>query len=257
MSADERQLIEGVRQEWEQLEDETGTAFDAFKVFRDLGVARTISEAYRLKTGRKQAKRASGQWLAWAKRFRWIPRAAAFDRHVAAIEAREEEKAFGERRRLWVNRRTEIQDSAWSLAAELEKKAREILSLPVKETVETKTFSEDGKAVSVTVIHKPLAGTFSEGIRAAEMSDKLKRLAASMATERIVVKSPAAEVAETLEDARAAFREARAVYGETESVETTARNIALAYALDVQQILEGYDEAAPLASAFESKFDSQ
>jgi hypothetical protein len=250
MSADERQLIEGVRQEWEQLEDETGTAFDAFKVFRDLGVARTISEAYRLKTGRKQAKRASGQWLAWAKRFRWIPRAAAFDRHVAAIEAREEEKAFGERRRLWVNRRTDIQDSAWSLAAELEKKAREILSLPVKETVETKTFSEDGKTVTVTITHKPLAGTFSEGIRAAEMSDKLKRLAASMATERIIVKSPAAELAETLEDARAAFREARSLYAETESVETTARNIATAYALDAAQILEGYDEAAPLASAF-------
>jgi hypothetical protein len=245
---EEKRQIEGVRQVWEQRPDETGTAFEAFKQFLDLGVARTISEAYRLKTGRKQAKRASGQWLEWAKRFEWFNRAAEFDRWVAAIEAREEESAFAERRRQWVQRRGELQDSAWSLAELLEKKAREILDLPTVQKLETKTVEEGGKKIITTTIINPVRASYSEAIRAAEIADKLKRLAVGMATERIVTKSATAEARETLEDARAAFREARSLYGETESVEETARNVAAAYALDAQTLLEGYDEGQPLAS---------
>lgn len=245
---EERRQIEGVRQPWEQREDESGAAFEAFKTFLDAGVARTVSGAYRQKTGKAAAKMASGQWLQWAKRFEWYTRAAEFDRYVAAIEAREEETAFAERRRQWIQRRGDLQDSAWSLAEELEKKAREILALPVVQKLETTTVEEDGKKIITTIINNPVRASYSEAIRAAEIADKLKRLAVGMATERIVTKSAAAEARETLEDARAAFREARSLYAETETVEETARNIAAAYALDVQALLEGYDEGQPLAS---------
>lgn len=248
----ERAEIQGVRHVWEQREDESGKAFEAFRAFRDLGVTRTISEAYRQKTGRQSAKMASGQWTLWAKRYDWHARAEAFDRYVEAIEAREEEKEFAKRRRLWIGRRSEIQDAAWRVAELLTKKAEEIISLPLHEVVETETRSEDedGKKVTVTVTKttRPLRVTLSEGIRAAEIADKLKRLAANMATERVIVRSAAAEQAETIEDARRAFREAREMFGETEAVEETARNIAAAYALDVQQILEGYDEGQKLAT---------
>lgn len=249
-SADEeRRQIEGVRQPWEKRDEESGQAFEAFKAFLDLGVARTVSAAYRQKTGKASAKMASGQWLQWAKRFEWFQRAQEFDRYVAAIEAREEESAFAERRRQWVQRRGDLQDSAWSLAEELEKKAREILALPVVQKLETTTVEEGGKKVIHTTIINPVRASLSEATRAVETADKLKRLAVGMATERIVTKSAAAEMAETLSDARAAFREARELYGETEPVEVTARNIAQAYALDVSQVLEGYDPASELASS--------
>jgi hypothetical protein len=246
---EERRQLEGIRQPWEQREGESAIAFDAFKTFRDLGLTRTVGVAYRAKSGRKTAKKAPGQWFEWAKRFDWYSRAAEFDRYVAAIEAREEEAAFASRRREWIQRRGELQDSAWSLAESLIEKAREILALPVTQQLKTTTESEDGKTVTKTVIINPVRASFSEAIRAVETADKLKRLAVGMATERIVTKSAAAELAETLEDARAAFRDARDLYGETEPVEVTARNIAAAYALDVNQVLEGYDEAAPLASS--------
>lgn len=244
----ERAEVLGVRHTWEQREDESGQAFEAFKVFRDSGVTRTVSAAYRQKTGRAAAKMASGTWLAWAKRFDWYARAAEFDRYVEAIERREEESAFASRRRLWVSRRSEIQDAAWNVAELLKKKAEEILALPLQETVETETRSEDGKTLTLTKTTRPLRVSLSEAIRAAEISDKLKRLAANMATERVVFKSAAAEQAETLEEARRAFREAREIFAESEAVEVTARNIAAAFALDVQQILEGYDEGQKLAT---------
>lgn len=245
---EERQKVEGVRQPWEQREDESGAAFEAFKTFLDLGIARTVSAAYRQKTGKASAKMASGQWIKWAKRYEWFARAQEFDRYVATIEAREEESAFAASRRLWVSRRSDVQNSAWTLAEALEKKAREILDLPTVQRIETRTEDEGGKKVTVTVINNPVRASYSEAIRAAEVADKLRRLAVGMATERVVTKSPAAELAETLADARHAFREARELYGETEAVEVTARNIAAAYALEVNQLLEGYDEGQPLAS---------
>lgn len=249
MTADEeRRQVEGTRQPWEQRADESGTAFDAFKTFRDLGLTRTVSEAYRVKTGRKKAKKAAGTWFEWAKRFEWYARAAEFDRYVATIEAREEEAAFAESRRLWIARRGEIQNSAWTLADKLEAKALEILALPTVQKIETRTEDEGGKKVTVTIINNPVRASYSEAVRAAEVADKLRRLAVGMATERVVTKSASAELAETLSDARAAFREARELYGDGEPVEVTARNIAAAYALDVSQILEGYDEGQPLAS---------
>lgn len=245
MAASEKDLLTGVRQEWEKLPEESGIAFDAFKFFLDLGITRTVAEAYRGKTGRKKVKKAPGAWYEWATKFKWYPRAEAFDRYVAAIEAREEERAYAERRRLWIQRRGEVQDSAWTLAAALEEKAREILALPAVQKTETHTEEKDGKTVTVTVTHNPVRATYSDAIRAAETADRLKRLAVGMATERVVSKSASAELAETLEDARRAFREARELFRDSESVEETARNIAAAYALDAAQVLEGYNEAAP------------
>lgn len=246
----ERAELSGVRHTWEQRADESGQAFEAFKVFRDAGVTRTVSAAYRQKTGRAAAKMASGTWLAWAKKYEWYARAADFDRYVEAIERREEEREFAARRRLWVTRRGEIQDEAWRVAEALTSKGKEILALPLTETVETVTTAdEESKTVTTkTVTTKPLRVSLAEATAAFKLADTLKRLAANMATERIVVRSAAAEQAETIEDARRAFREAREMFGESESIEETARNIAAAYALDAAQILEGYDEGQKLAT---------
>lgn len=243
-----------VRQAWEQRPDESGIAFEAFKTYRDLGLERTLSEAYRRKTGRRKAKQASGQWNDYYRRFDWPARAEAFDRYVAAIEAREEDKAFAEQRRKWIDRRGEIQDFAWNLAGALRKRAEEILALPVTRLVETEEVEEverETGRVLVTKIVKvtePLKVTLADATRAAEMSDKLARLAANMATERIIVRSAAAETAQTIEDARLAFREARDLFRDSEPLQVTAANIAAAYGLEAALLLEGYDDAAPLAS---------
>jgi hypothetical protein len=246
---EERRQLEGVRQPWEQRDDESGLAFDAFKTFLDLGLTRTVSAAYQAKTGNKKGKKAAGTWFEWAKRFEWYSRAAEFDRYVAAIEAREEEQAFAERRRTWLERRADVQDEAWELRSLLISRAKEILALPVVQVIETRSEDDDGKKVTITRIINPVRASYSEATRAIEAADKLGRLAVGMATERIISKSAAAELAETLADARAAFRDARDLYADAETVEETARNVAAAYALEPAQLLEGYDEASPLASS--------
>jgi hypothetical protein len=123
-------------------------------------------------------------------------------------------------------------------------------SKPAKKREHSPTAAASG--LSAAVRRNPVRATYSDAIRAAETADKLKRLAVGMATERVVTKSASAELAETLEDARRAFREARELFRDSESVEETARNIAAAYALDAAQIIEGYNEAAPPLAATEA-----
>lgn len=239
---------EAARHEWEQLPDEPNAAFEPFKFYRDMGPTRSVSEAYRQKTGRKTAKMASGQWLAYYKKYRWTERAAEFDRYVAAIEAREDEKAFAERRRLWLGRRAVIQDDAWQLRAELLARARAILKLPLVRRVEKRVEADEGKTVNVTIIHEPLRVTQADAFRAVELGDKLGRLAADMATERIVTKSPAQEEAEAFADARAALRESAELFPD-EPLSQRARNVSAAYGIPVERLLEGYDESAPLVTS--------
>ena len=62
---------------------ETSRAFEAFCAFRDAGPTRAITAVYRQRTGKDQAKQASGEWNNWAERFHWRERAEVYDAHVA------------------------------------------------------------------------------------------------------------------------------------------------------------------------------
>ena len=69
--------------EWEQLQGESNEAYARFLVYRNLGIGRTLVQAYELATGKVQkgSKRvhASGQWQREAKDFNWQSRATAWD----------------------------------------------------------------------------------------------------------------------------------------------------------------------------------
>jgi hypothetical protein len=65
---------------YEHQPGETAKAFAAFVVFRDLGPERSVLKAYRQKTGKKQAKQATGVWNGWATTHNWHSRAAAWER---------------------------------------------------------------------------------------------------------------------------------------------------------------------------------
>lgn len=80
-------------QPWEQRPDESGRAYAAFVVYRDMGAKRNVPDAYRQGTGRPQAKQASGVWNGWAKKYRWAERARAYDEHQAALRQKGIEQA--------------------------------------------------------------------------------------------------------------------------------------------------------------------
>lgn len=69
--------------EWERQEGETEPAFEAFRTFRDMGLARSIKGTYEA-LGKSKALITD-----WASRWRWHERARAYDNYVdrRAIEA--------------------------------------------------------------------------------------------------------------------------------------------------------------------------
>lgn len=73
---------------WDRREDESMKAFSAFVCYRDLGVRRTMEEAYyRYLQNPKKAKKVQGTapfFKNWAIQFCWKDRAAAFDEHELA-----------------------------------------------------------------------------------------------------------------------------------------------------------------------------
>ena len=87
---------------WERQQGESGKAFDAFECYRMLGPDRSPQAAWekhytrpgtllaRQRKGKEQAGQFPGYWGAWATKWQWRERAAAWDEEVAAL-ARDQE----------------------------------------------------------------------------------------------------------------------------------------------------------------------
>ena len=69
-------------QAWERQPGESGPAFAAFVVYRDLGPYRSLDKAY--KTQKPDADKFSGQWSLWSAEHKWLERALAYDSYCDA-----------------------------------------------------------------------------------------------------------------------------------------------------------------------------
>lgn len=72
------------RQPWDRRPDETDSQFLAFKCYRDLGLARTVRDAWDKYSDEKGLKsdKPTGAFEQWRKQNDWTERCRAFDRHV-------------------------------------------------------------------------------------------------------------------------------------------------------------------------------
>ncbi len=99
---------------WDKRDNESGVAYAAFLIYRDLGATRTLNGAYHFSLrvqgqpgpdrGQPESQegadgsrtgpppRVSGRWREWAEKFSWKERAEAYDRHFAAIRLQEAER---------------------------------------------------------------------------------------------------------------------------------------------------------------------
>jgi hypothetical protein len=88
---------------WERLAGESGLAYAAFCVFRDLGFERNIRKAVEsaeADTGKREKR--YGVWRNWCSVYRWRERAAAYDNYTEKLKQAEVRKTIeeqGERRR--------------------------------------------------------------------------------------------------------------------------------------------------------------
>ncbi len=88
---------------WERLAGETGAAFSAFCVYRDLGADRNIRKAVE-SAEKDEAVRAKRYkvWRNWSTAYRWRERAADYDKYLERLkqsELRKTIEAQGEKQR--------------------------------------------------------------------------------------------------------------------------------------------------------------
>jgi hypothetical protein len=82
---------------WEQLTNESGRAYEAFKVYMHLPPAeRTVTAAWRRWTENPEAVRPSPFFEGWAREHAWPERARTHDHHLELIRRRGMEKAIEE-----------------------------------------------------------------------------------------------------------------------------------------------------------------
>ncbi len=118
------EALEHDEEVWSALPNEPAPGFCAFTKFRDLGEGRTLEEAYRLCSARRQqadhATAARPNWdyvsfcilaLEWA----WEERAASFDRHQARATRLQESAVRQERARQQRQRTIDMEDRIYEL----------------------------------------------------------------------------------------------------------------------------------------------
>lgn len=145
---------------WLQQEDESAQAYEAFKLYLDLGPARSFNAAYRQSRGlQKGVKRATpGRWLRWSSRYRWVLRARAFDLANADLADDARQAALAKKAAEWERRRAAQREKDYALGAALQARARKLLNADL-----------DARAGDVA--------------RMAEVGSKLARLATGMETD--------------------------------------------------------------------------
>ena len=88
---------ESKEQLWDRLSNESGRAYEAFKVYMYLPPAnRTVAGAWREWTGNPEAARPSPFFKEWSRDFAWSERARAHDHHLEVIRERGMERAVEE-----------------------------------------------------------------------------------------------------------------------------------------------------------------
>ena len=158
------------RPSWDRKPFESAKAFAAFCAFRDLGSDRSVVGAYREIKGRPAAAQPSGQWKAWASDHQWEERAAAYDAHMAQVEARAREQEIAKRATEIERRRKQAQDESWALYEELKGKVQQMLKLPIVTVTDV-----DGKKVI-----NPAKWDYSSLTRAIEAMISLMKLGAGL-----------------------------------------------------------------------------
>ena len=81
---------------YEPIPGETHKAFMAFCLYRDMGGGRSLDAAYRLHSGRESGRH-SRHWAEWSRRFHWVKRAQAYDRHIMRQRRKATEEARARR----------------------------------------------------------------------------------------------------------------------------------------------------------------
>lgn len=156
---------------WRQRKNESAKAYEAAKLYFELGAERGIEEvARRLHKSRTIIAR-------WSSRHAWVERARDYDAHIAVIQQIAIDKVRETEARKWAERESQIKEDGWELFLACKKKAQEMLLFPVSR----KQIAQDGKQ---TVI-EPAEWNFNTARLMADTAVKIGRLTVDLSTENL------------------------------------------------------------------------
>lgn len=121
---------------WLKLKKETSKAYAAFRAFRDMGVTRTVTVAYRIHIGDPDGvKKVPVWWWEWKRIHRWEERIAAYEAMLAEKQVMEELKERREDRQLRKKAAKAMIHAGAAFAEKYLKLARSTPDLKVAEVV--------------------------------------------------------------------------------------------------------------------------
>lgn len=144
-------MKKGTDKPWEQQPGESGPAFEAFSIYRDLGPGRTVSAVV------EKLRKSDSLLRRWKVKWEWQRRSAAYDASIAEQARR---KAIKDHR--------DMENRHIGLAMQLQKKALEALNLLEPEEMSAKDIKE---FVKLATELERLTRTFEEQ-RTAEAQDE-------------------------------------------------------------------------------------
>jgi len=146
--------------EFEQGPDESAKAYAALSVYLGLGVERSL-EAVGKKIGKSTTLMER-----WSKKYRWVERAAGYDRNLVTVQAEAQTALLREKAVQWGKRQQDLREEEWTIHEECIRAGREALA----------RFYDRGRGA-----------TLGDVARILELASKLGRLASGLATDKTEV----------------------------------------------------------------------
>jgi hypothetical protein len=164
-------MVAAKRQPWEQLDGEGDKAFEAFTVYRDSGIPRSLPEV-----SRRSAKSVP-LIKRWSAKYRWAERARAWDAHRAAARDRTTVRVAESDAEKLARERHERDVQNLVVASQLKLRALQMLDWAMEEQVEeTRTVSADGHTTVIQRVIQPARWRLRDAAVMAKVAKELEDL---------------------------------------------------------------------------------
>jgi hypothetical protein len=90
---------------WERQRGEPPEAYEAFRVYLEMGPSRTSRQAFRQAFSKPDALQPDGKWNGWAAKWKWSDRARAWDNRAVAVGQEQVERAIKSKVVDWIKQR--------------------------------------------------------------------------------------------------------------------------------------------------------
>jgi hypothetical protein len=151
----------------EKQSGESPQAWEAFKIYRDLGQGRSIDRAYQIYLGHHgSTKRASGRFKGWSVKHDWVDRAQAWDDYLELVRRKAVEDYERSTGTNSARKSLRVQEELLEVKGQLVKKLRQMAEWPLERVV-----TESDDEGNVTHVHHPARWSFHTLVKAIEVLD--------------------------------------------------------------------------------------